>query len=277
MNQKYAFPSVIETRDAVRSRDSRQPAVAVVLGSGLGAFADRLEEATAIPYGSLPHFPQSSVSGHKGNLVIGRLDGVVVVAMQGRVHGYEGYPPEAVVFPIRVLRQLGAETLLVTNASGGLNPAYTPGDLMIIADHINATGANPLLGPNDERLGARFPDMSVAYDPALNARVAAAADEIGLSLREGVYVGVSGPSYETSAEVRMFQKLGGDAVGMSTVHEVIAAVHAGFRVVGLSCITNQATGIGSEPLSHAEVEQTAAEARGAFTTLLRTAIPRLVG
>ncbi len=271
----YDYSQIEQAVSFIRERDGRRPQLAAVLGSGLGSFADTLNERVAIPYSEIPHFPQSSVSGHAGNLVIGVLDGVTVVAMQGRVHGYEGYPIEAVVFPVRVMRMLGAETLLVTNASGGLNPDFSPGDLMAITDHLNFSGANPLIGPNDERLGVRFPDMTDVYAPSFVEIMSAVAREQGGALRRGVYVGVSGPSYETAAEVRMFRSVGGDAVGMSTVHEVIAAAHCGFRIAGLSCITNYATGIGMNPLCHAEVEQVAAETRDFFTRLLAAAIPAL--
>lgn len=255
--------------DAVRSRAGAEPPVlGLVLGSGLGAFADGLSDRVAVPYAALPDFPQSSVHGHAGQLVVGRHHGVRVVAMQGRVHFYEGYAPAQVVLPARVLCKLGVKALVVTNAAGGINTAFRAGDLMAITDHLNLTGWNPLVGANDDRLGPRFPDMSHAYDPGLLAVLRGAAKAEGVTLREGVYAGLSGPSYETPAEIRMLRTLGADAVGMSTVGEVIAAAHLGVKVAGISCITNLAAGLSAQKLSHDEVAETANRVKDVFTRLV---------
>lgn len=268
------FDQVSECVTAVQQRaGGLAPKVAIILGSGLGDFADGLESKVVIPYSELPHFPSSSVPGHAGRLVLGRLDGQVVVAMQGRVHFYEGYQPWQVAFPARVLCALKPNGLVVTNAAGGINLGFQVGDLMAISDHLNLTGWNPLVGHNDERLGPRFPDMSNGYDAGLRRLLHDCAKAEGVALREGVYVGLSGPSYETPAEIRMLRTLGADAVGMSTVPEVIAAAHMGVKVAGISCITNLAAGIGKEPLSHAEVSETANRVRGTFTRLLRRFLP----
>ncbi len=258
---------------AVRQRTTLAPKVGIILGSGLGGFADTFQEKVAIPYGELPGFPVSSVQGHAGRLVVGTLAGTALVAMQGRVHLYEGYPPWQVAFPARVLCGLGIETLVVTNAAGGIRSDLTPGDLMMITDHVNLSGQNPLTGPNDDRLGPRFPDMSAAYDPALCALLSSTADKLRIPLKRGVYVWLAGPSYETPAEIRMLRTLGIDAVGMSTVPEVIAAAHSGVRVAGVSCITNLAAGIAKKPLSHAEVAETADRVRDRFTALLAAFLP----
>lgn len=263
-----AFEASAAAAAFVRTRTDRVPRVALILGSGLGAFADTLEDATAVPYAEIPDFHASTVVGHAGQLVVGERFGVPIVAMQGRVHAYEGLPTSAVVHPLRTMWQLGARTLIVTNAAGGVNPSYRPADLMLIRDHLNLTGSNPLIGPNDERFGPRFPDMTESYDPALGALARASADAVGLTLHEGVYAGLLGPTYETPAEVRMLRTLGADAVGMSTVPEVIAARHAGMRVLGISCITNAAAGLGDEALDHSEVTEVAAQVRARFIQLL---------
>jgi purine-nucleoside phosphorylase len=269
-----APPSTIAARVddsvfAIRKRVAVQPKVGLVLGSGLGAFADSLEGGVRIPYRELPHMPVSAVPGHAGSLCFGDVEGVSVVCMQGRLHLYEGHPVERVVHGVRTMARLGVERVLVTNAAGGLDPTWAPGDLMVIADHLNLTGISALAGPNDEALGPRFPDMTRAYDPELGAMLHAAALAEGLSLREGVYACVLGPQYETPAEVRMIRMLGAHAVGMSTVHEVMALRHMGIRVAALSCITNLAAGISSAPLDHAEVEKAAASRREALARLLR--------
>jgi purine-nucleoside phosphorylase len=245
-----------------------QPKLGVILGSGLGGFADTLERATAIDYRELPDFPTSSVVGHAGRLVLGWRGAVPVVVMQGRVHFYEGYQPWQVAFPARVLCRLGIRHLTVTNAAGGINLAFRPGDLMAVTDHLNLAGYNPLIGPNDERLGPRFPDMSHAYDPVYLGVLKAAAAAEGVDLKQGVYASLAGPSYETPAEIRMLRTLGADAVGMSTVPEVIVAVHMGVKVTGISCITNLAAGIGQQKLSHDEVAETANQVKGTFMSLL---------
>lgn len=260
---------------AVRERCSLQPKVGIILGSGLGAFADALENKVAISYGDLPNFPTSSVAGHAGRLVVGTLGDAPIVAMQGRVHMYEGYTPQEVAFPARVLCALGIDSLVVTNAAGGINGSFKAGDLMLISDHVNLSGRNPLVGANDERLGPRFPDMSHAYDPDLCDILRKTAAKLETPLQEGVYVWLSGPTYETPAEIRMLRTLGIDAVGMSTVPETIVANHMGVRVVGISCITNLAAGISKVPLSHAEVSETANRVRDRFTNLLAHFLPAI--
>ncbi|MDP1825678.1 MAG: purine-nucleoside phosphorylase [Archangium sp.] len=245
-----------------------EPKLGIILGSGLGAFADSLERPVSIDYSELPDFPISSVHGHAGRLVLGYRGTVPVVAMQGRVHFYEGYQPWQVAFPARVLGRLGIKHLTVTNAAGGINLNFKVGDLMAITDHLNLSGFNPLVGKNVEALGPRFPDMSHAYDPASLEVLRAAAKAEGVNLREGVYVSLSGPSYETPAEIRMLRTLGGDAVGMSTVPEVIVASHMGIKVTGISCVTNLAAGIGKNALSHDEVSETANRVTQTFQKLI---------
>lgn len=248
--------------------------VAVVLGSGLGAFGDELQDARAMPFSALPGFPRATVQGHKGRLVAGTLQGVPVLALQGRLHGYEGHDAATVAFPARVFGALGARALVVTNAAGGTNPAFAPGDLMRITDHINLTGRNPLIGPNEDALGPRFPDISRAYDERLSLALQAAAASAGVPLRAGVYLQWNGPSYESPAEVRLSRLLGADAVGMSTVPEVIAAAHMGLPVCGVSCITNLAAGIAQHQLTHEEVVEVAKLASGRFLSLLRALVPK---
>jgi purine-nucleoside phosphorylase len=266
---------VEEAAGFLRSRlGGRAPVrVGLVLGSGLGSFAERLEKAVSIDYREIPHFPVSGVVGHPGRLVIGERHGLVCAAMQGRVHYFEGHSTATVTFPTRTLIALGARDLVITNAAGGLG--HAPGTLMLISDHINLLPENPLRGANDDRLGPRFPDMTQAYHPELRELARASAAEIGLTLAEGVYAGLSGPSYETPAEIRMLKLLGADAVGMSTVAEVIVANHMGARVLGISCITNLAAGLSEHPLSHDEVTATAARVRVAFEGLLDAILKRL--
>jgi len=242
--------------------------IAIVLGSGLGAFADSLEGARGISFTQLPGFPSATVQGHKGRLVFGSSHGVPVLALQGRLHGYEGHDAATVAFPARVLAVLGARALVVTNAAGGCNPDFAPGDLMRISDHLNFTGKNPLTGPNEEALGPRFPDLSTAYDARLAAALDEAARETGAPLKSGVYAQMNGPSYETPAEVRMARLCGADAVGMSTVPEVIAAAHLGLPCAGISCITNLAAGISKQALSHQEVMEVASAVEQRFLALL---------
>jgi purine-nucleoside phosphorylase len=251
----------------VRARTPLRPSIGVVLGSGLGAFADALEDAAAVPYGEIPHFPTATAAGHSGALVVGRSRGVPVAVQKGRVHLYEGYGLQDVVFPVRALARLGVQTLVVTNAAGAINPAFAPGDLMVIDDHINLLG-NPLLGPNEEALGPRFPDMSEAYDRGLRDVAEAACRAAGVRGHRGVYVSIPGPSYETPAEIRMFRTMGADAVGMSTVPEVIAARHMGVRVVGLSCLTNMAAGVTDRKLDHREVLETGERVKAALLEVL---------
>jgi len=253
---------------AVSARSATAPQVGLILGSGLGGFGDGLARATAIDYGDIPYFPRSHVPGHKGRLVIGERAGVRCVAMQGRVHLYEGHSAATVAFPARVLIALGARVIIVTNAAGGVNPAWPGGTLMLIRDHIDLLRDHALRGPNDERLGPRFPDMTAAYAPELRALATRAAAGAGIALAEGVYAAMPGPTYETPAEIRMLQLLGADAVGMSTVPEVCVARHMGARVIGVSCITNQGAGISGQPLSHDEVTETAARVRSTFEALL---------
>lgn len=249
-----------------------QPKVGLILGSGLGVLADEIEQPIKIKYEEIPNFPESTVEGHAGQLVIGELQGLPVLAMQGRFHYYEGYGLDQVTFPIRVMKELGIEQLVVTNAAGGINPSFSPGDLMLITDHINNVGANPLIGPNDPAYGVRFPDMSTAYNQELQEMAKKAAAKLAFSLQEGVYVWNSGPSYETPAEIRMLQKIGGDAVGMSTVPEVIIARHASMNVLGISCISNMAAGIMDQPLSHDEVMETTEKVKEQFLSLVKEII-----
>lgn len=262
--------------ESVRSRGFGEARVALVLGSGLAGLVDAFEQPLACSYADIPGMARSSVIGHPGRLVGGTLDGARVVAMQGRLHPYEGHALTQVVLGVRLMARLGADTLIVTNAAGGLDPALQPGALLAISDHINLTGQNCLVGPNDDALGPRFPDMSAAYDPALRALAHAAAADAGIALHEGVYAGVLGPSYETPAEVRMLRLLGASAVGMSTVQEVIAARHLGLRVLGLSCVTNPAAGLSSRVLSHHEVEQVARSSASTLTSVVRGVLRKLV-
>src|SRR6202171_3236289 len=251
-----------------------ESAVAIILGSGLGGFADSLEDRRALPFTDLPGFPRPTVPGHRGQLVYGKLAHVPVLALQGRIHGYEGHDAATVAFPARALGALGARALIVTNAAGGCNPSFAPGDLMRITDHINFTARNPLTGPNEERLGPRFPDLTHAYDARLASALEEAARSVGQTLRAGVYLQMLGPSYETPAEGRMARTLGADAVGMSTVPEVIASAHMRVPVAGISCITNLAAGISQHPLTHQEVVEVARAVEGKFADLLRAFIPR---
>jgi purine-nucleoside phosphorylase len=262
---------IAEAVAAVRSRTALAPRMGLVLGSGLGAFAKTLEAPTAIPYGEIPHFPASSTSGHQGELVLGHSGGVPVAVMAGRAHYYEGYPLERVVFPVRVLRSLGAEILIVTNAAGSVNAAFAPGELMIIEDHINFIG-NPLLGPNPESLGPRFPDMSDAYDVRLRRVAEDACRAAGATPRRGVYIAMTGPSYETPAEIRMARTLGADAVGMSTAPEVVAARHMGVRVLGISCLTNMAAGVTGQKLDHREVLEVGERVKDTLLEVLRRVV-----
>lgn len=265
-----AYEQVQECVSSIRAlAKGLEPKAAIILGSGLGGFADTLENAVSIPYEKLPHFPRSSVPGHAGRLVLGTLDGQPLVVMSGRVHFYEGYSPAQVAFPARVMCSLKPKALLVTNAAGGINPSFVPGDLMAITDHLNLSGFNPLIGHNEDQLGPRFPDMSHAYTPELLKLLEATAQAEKIALKKGVYVQLSGPSYETPAEIRMLRTLGADAVGMSTVPEVVAAAHMGVKVAGISCITNLAAGISAQPLSHAEVSETADRVKGVFSRLLK--------
>jgi purine-nucleoside phosphorylase len=266
------YEQIGEAVQAIRTHTSLQPELAIILGSGLGDLADEVQNAVAIPYAEIPHFARSTVLGHAGRLLLGTLAGHPVVLMQGRFHLYEGYTPQAVTFPVRVMHELGAGLLLATNAAGGVNPSYRPGDFMLIADHINLPGLagfNPLIGPNDERLGERFPPLLAAYDEQLRAQArSVAARDPELTLREGVYAMSSGPHFETAAELRFLRTIGADAVGMSTAPEVVVARHMGMRVLGISLITNMATGAVGETVSHAEVLGSANDARARFARLV---------
>ena len=261
-----------KARAYVAERAGLTPKVGIVLGSGLGDFASRAKIVSEVPYADIPEFPQSTVEGHKGQFVFGYLGSTPVVIMQGRVHYYEGYPMEDVVMPARLMGLLGAETLLLTNASGGINRSFKGGDIMLITDHIAALVPNPLLGRNIDRLGTRFPDMSEVYDSVLRNAVIKSAEELGIDLKQGVYCQLTGPSYETPAEVRMLGKLGADAVGMSTAVEAIAARHMGLKVCGISLVTNMAAGISQTQLSHEEVKQAADAAGKKFGDLLEKVI-----
>jgi purine-nucleoside phosphorylase len=257
----------------ISARGSTTPRVGLILGSGLGELADELEAAVAVPYSEIPHFPVSTVAGHAGQLVVGQLENVSVVAMRGRVHYYEGYSLRDVTFPVRVMRQLGADTLIVTNAAGGLNEAYRTGDLMVLSDHLNLmgmAGQSPLVGPDEPEVGVRFLDMLTAYDVDLRERAHRVADEHGFRLQEGVYAMVGGPAFETMAEIRFLQLAGADAVGMSTIPEVIVARHAGMRVLAFSAITDMAVGLdAASEISHAEVLEAAEEIKPRLVTVVR--------
>lgn len=252
----------------IEKRIAITPKIGLILGSGLGELADLMTNSTVIEYKSIPHFPVSTVRGHEGRFVIGRLADKDIIAMQGRFHYYEGYRPDQIALPVRVMAKLGVETLIITNAAGGINPEFKPGDLMIIRDHINLSGINPLRGKNDERLGPRFPDMTNAYEPKLRKILSSVALELDIPIHEGVYAIMLGPSYETPAEIKMLRFIGADAVGMSTVPEVISAVHCGMEVVGISCITNMAAGVLDKPLSHRDVVHTADKATDSLKDLI---------
>jgi len=279
MRAKSSSGSVYERAEhaarMIRARTSAEMSVAIVLGSGLGGFAGDLTEATAIGYDEIPGFARATVEGHAGRLVIGKAGEVNVAAMQGRFHFYEGYSLQDVTFPIRVLKLLGVRTLVLTNAAGSLNVEFTPGSLMVITDHLNLLGDNPLRGDNDERFGPRFPDLSTVYAPDLQNIVIEEGSAMGIELRRGVYAALSGPSYETPAEIHMVRALGADAVGMSTVPEAIVARHMGMNVIGISCITNLAAGVSNRPIDHSQVMQIGESVRGAFTELLLRIVPRL--
>jgi purine-nucleoside phosphorylase len=259
----------------IRARTKLEPRIAIVLGSGLGSFADQFDEPVGIPYEEIPGFMRSTAQGHAGRLVIGKVEEVPVVAMQGRVHFYEGYSLEEVTFPIRTFKLLGVKTLILTNASGGINVTLTQGALMVLSDHLNLMGDNPLRGPNDDRFGPRFPDMSAVYAPELQELTIEEAKAIGVEVRRGIYGALSGPSYETPGEIHLLRTLGADAVGMSTVPEAIVARHMDLEVLGISCITNMAAGISDEPINHEEVMATGDRVRETFATLLRRVVHRV--
>ena len=274
-NVSEMYEQARDAAEIIRDKAGVEPKVAMILGSGLGALAEECEDAVAIDYSEIPGFPVSAVEGHAGELVVGRLEGVDVAIMKGRAHYYEGWTMKEVTFPVRAFDLLGIEYLVVTNSAGGANPDYVPGDLMIIKDHINFTGDNPLRGPNEDGFGPRFPDMSDPYDASLREMVRAVAEELSIDVKEGVYAGMAGPTYETLAEVKMIQVTGGDAVGMSTVPEVIVANHCGMKVAGISCITNMAAGLSKQKLSHDEVKETADMVRETFSGLVRNFVAAL--
>jgi len=259
----------------ILSQSRLRPKIAVVLGTGLGAFADDLTTPTRVPYGKIPGFPKPTVEGHAGRLVIGKVDEIPVAAMRGRVHFYEGYSVKEVVYPMRVLRQMGIQAVILTNAAGAINLGFSQGALVVIRDHLSLNGINPLIGPNEDRFGPRFPDMSQAYCTKYREIAIAEGRKLGLDVKEGVYAALSGPSFETPAEIRCLRTMGADMVGMSTVPEVIVARHMGIRVLGISCVTNMAAGILDQPISHAEVMETGDRVKAQFVALLRTVIPRI--
>ncbi|MGA8160157.1 MAG: purine-nucleoside phosphorylase [Acidobacteriaceae bacterium] len=267
------FDKANAAAEFVLARTPLRPAVGIVLGSGLGAFAGQLDLPVAIPFEEIPHFPQSTVAGHSGRMVIGNVAGIPVVVMQGRVHAYEGYTSDEVTFAIRVLARMGVRRLVLTNAAGGINPGLHQGQLVLIADHINFSGRNPVAGQNDERFGPRFFDMSEAYSDRLRRLAHEAAHAMDFRLDEGVYLSVVGPSFETPAEIRAFRAMGADLVGMSTVQETIAARHMGIEVLGISCVTNMAAGIQQEPLSHEEVMETGRQVEAQLAELLSRIVP----
>ncbi len=266
---------ILESAQYIQSKMKNKPKIGIVLGSGLGIYVDQIQNKIVIPYQDIPHFKRTSVEGHQGCLILGEVHGVTVAALQGRLHAYEGYAMEEIVLPVRVLASLGIEYLFLTNASGGINNDYHPGDLVAIVDHINLSGRNPLQGPNIAELGPRFPDMTQPYDMELVKLLQAVAGHHNVTLRSGVYCSVLGPSYETPAEIRMLRTIGADMVGMSTVPEVIAANHLGLKVAGVACITNYAAGIKQEKLSHADVKEVAEKAMVGFATILTETIGEL--
>lgn len=272
---KLTYDVMAAAAEALRAKISKAPEVGLILGSGLGGLADEISNPVFVPYDTLEGFPVSTVEGHAGRFVIGEFEGRSVIAMQGRFHYYEGYDIGAVAMPVYVMKLLGVTHLLLTNAAGGVNTGYEPGDLMLIEDHLNLSGHNPLIGPNDERFGPRFPDASEVYDRVLNAEIRALAKSMGIRLQRGVYAMSPGPSYETPAEVRMARIIGADAVGMSTVPEALVANHCGIKTVGISCITNMAAGILDQPLHHGEVVETAERVKSTFTALVKAVVPIL--
>lgn len=275
IKQPDEFAKAEQAAEYIRSKTSVKPQIALILGSGLGPFADDIQNAARLSFADIPHFPKPSAQGHAGKLVFGTVSGVPVAAMQGRVHYYEGLPLRDVIFPMRVFQRLGVKSAIITNAAGGINTSFRQGALMVLSDHINMQGSNPLIGPNDERFGPRFPDLTRVYWKPYRAIAGEAAKRLGIEVHEGVYVAVTGPSYETPAEIRMFRTLGADVVGMSTVSEVIAAAHMGIRVLAISCVTNMAAGILDKPLNHQEVLETGERVKGAFMQLLNAVIPRM--
>lgn len=269
------YQKIQQAAQFLKEKYKLQPVIGLILGSGLGVLGEEVEDALKIPYNEIPNFPVSTVEGHAGNLVFGLLNGVPVAVMQGRFHYYEGYSFDKVTFPVRVMKELGIKQIIVTNAAGGVNETFSPGDLMLISDHINNMGTNPLIGPNEPRMGVRFPDMSEAYSKELRMLARKIAEKINLPIQEGVYVGNTGPTYETPAEVRMLRTIGGDAVGMSTVPEVIVARHAEMKVLGISCISNMAAGILDQPLNHEEVIETTEKVKAHFLQYVKAIVAEM--
>ncbi len=275
MTQLDDFAKAKSAASFLLSKTALRPRIGLVLGSGLGAFADELSETARIPYAQIPGFPQSTAIGHAGEMVIGKVSNIPVAVMQGRVHLYEGYSAAEVAFPIRVFGGMGIRAVIITNAAGGIDLEYKQGALVVITDHINLQGHNPLAGPNDERFGPRFPDMTQAYWKPYREIAIEAARKLGTSVHQGVYAGLLGPSYETPAEIRYLRTIGADLVGMSTIAEVIAARHMGIKVLGISCVTNIAAGILDQPLNHEEVLETGQRVQGEFVALLRAVLPKI--
>jgi purine-nucleoside phosphorylase len=275
IKQPDEFAKAEQAAEYIRSKTDVRPQIALVLGSGLGAFADGIDGANRLSYADIPHFPKPTAQGHAGKLVLGTVAGIPVAAMQGRVHYYEGLPLRDVIFPMRVFGRLGVKSAILTNAAGGINTSYGQGALVVLSDHINMQGSNPLIGANDERFGPRFPDLTQVYSKAYRTIAREEAKRIGIEVHEGVYAAMTGPSYETPAEIRALRTLGADVVGMSTVAEVIAAAHMGIKVLAISCVTNMAAGILDQPLSHQEVLETGERVKGAFIELLNGVMVRM--
>jgi purine-nucleoside phosphorylase len=261
----------------ILTKTKLRPRIGVVLGSGLGGFANEISGATRIEYRNIPNFPRSTAIGHAGRMVIGKVTDVPVAVMQGRVHMYEGYSPQEVIFPMRVMARMGIRAVLLTNAAGGINTGFSQGCLVVLRDHINLQGTNPLIGPNDERFGERFPDMTQVYWKPYQAAALEEGKRLGMEIAQGVYAALTGPSYETPAEIRYLRTIGADLIGMSTVPEVIAAAHMGIRVLGISCVTNMAAGILDQPITTEEVMETGERVKADFVALLRAVIPRMNG
>ncbi|NWL87200.1 MULTISPECIES: purine-nucleoside phosphorylase [unclassified Paenibacillus] len=266
---------ILEAKDFIMSKINDRPAIGLILGSGLGTLADDIENPVTIPYAEIPHFAKSSAVGHANELVIGQLKGKTVAAMKGRFHYYEGFTLDEVTFPVRVMKALGVENLIITNACGAVNTSFNPGDLMLITDHINLVGTNPLIGPNNDKLGTRFPDLSQTYNPGLRHLAGTVANDLNMKIQQGVYAWWSGPTYETPAEIRMIRTMGADAVGMSTVPEAIVAVHGNMKVLGISCLTNMACGILDQPLNHEEVIEVAGKVRVNFIALIKGILEKM--
>ncbi|WP_342599840.1 purine-nucleoside phosphorylase [Psychrobacillus sp. FSL H8-0483] len=271
----HNIQDILETRDFIMNKTDDRPVIGLILGSGLGTLADEIKNPVKIPYSEIPHFAKSEAIGHANELVIGELNGKIVAAMKGRFHYYEGFTLDEVTFPVRVMKALGIENVIITNACGAVNTSFSPGDLMIITDHINLVGTNPLMGPNNDELGTRFPDLSQVYNKELRNIATTVASEQNIPLQHGVYAWWSGPAYETPAEIRMIRTLGADAVGMSTVPEAIVATHGNMKVLGISCLTNMACGILDQPLNHDEVIEVASKVKTKFVGLIKGVLEKI--